>query len=86
MSGSFSFIVLDRKSQCMFSLQKSDNLQYNTLGPWVDRLIHQASDVQVLLLWIENKIILGTSDAWSMSHLSQRPNDPAYYIEDCRIF
>ena len=24
--------------------QKSDNLQYNTLGRWVDRLIDQASD------------------------------------------
>ena len=34
----------------------------------------------------ETKIILGTSDAWSMSHLSQRPSKPAYYIEDCRIF
>ena len=30
----------------------------------------------------EKKIILGTSDAWSMSHLSQQPSDPAYYIED----
>ena len=34
----------------------------------------------------EKKIILGTSDAWSMSRLSKRPSDPAYYIEDCRIF
>ena len=31
-------------------------------------------------------MILGTSDAWSMSHSSQRPSDPAYYIEDCRIY
>ena len=29
------------------------------------------------------KKILGTSDAWS---LSLHPSDPAYYIEDCRIF
>ena len=50
MSGSFSFIVLDRKSQCMFSLQKSDNLQYNTLGPWVNCLIDQASDGQSIIL------------------------------------
>ena len=28
----------------------------------------------------------GTSDALSMSHLSQQPSDPAYYIEDCMIF
>ena len=28
------------------------------------------------------KIILGTSDACSMG---QRPSEPAYYIEDCRI-
>ena len=31
------------------------------------------------------KIILVTSDAWSMSRSSQRPSDPPYYIEDCRI-
>ena len=29
--------------------------------------------------------MLGTSDAWLMSCLAHRPNDPAYYIEDCRI-
>ena len=29
--------------------------------------------------------MLGTSDAWSMSHLSHPPSKPAYYIEDCRI-
>ena len=34
---------------------------------------------------MKKKIILGTSDAWSMSRSSQRPSDPAYYIEDCRI-
>ena len=33
----------------------------------------------------EKEIILGTSDAWSMSRSSQRPTNPAYYIEDCRI-
>ena len=33
----------------------------------------------------EKKIILGTSDAWSTSHLSQRTSEPAYYILDCRI-
>ena len=27
----------------------------------------------------------GTSDAWSMSCLSRRPSEPAYYIEDFRI-
>ena len=32
------------------------------------------------------KIMLGTSDAWSMSRSSIRPSEPAYYIEDCRIF
>ena len=31
-------------------------------------------------------VILGTSDAWSTSHLSHRPNKRAYYIVDCRIF
>ena len=34
---------------------------------------------------MKKKIILGSSDTWSMSRLSQRPGDPAYYIEDCRI-
>ena len=33
----------------------------------------------------EKKIILRTSDAWSMSHLSQRTSKPAYYIVDCQI-
>ena len=31
------------------------------------------------------KIILGTSDPWSSSHLSQQTSKPAYYIVDCRI-
>ena len=31
------------------------------------------------------KIILGTSDPWSLSPSSHRTSDPAYYIEDCRI-
>ena len=31
------------------------------------------------------KRMLGTSDAWSLSHLFNLPSDPAYYIEDCRI-
>ena len=31
------------------------------------------------------KKMFGTSDAWSMSHLSQLPSKPAYYIEDCWI-
>ena len=35
---------------------------------------------------IMKEIILGTSDACSMSRLAHRPSDPAYYIEDCRIF
>ena len=32
------------------------------------------------------KIMLGTSDAWSRSHLSKRTSKLAYYIVDCRIF
>ena len=34
---------------------------------------------------MKKKKILGTSDAWSKSHLSQGPSNPAYYIGDCRI-
>jgi hypothetical protein len=33
----------------------------------------------------EKRMILGTSDAWSTSHLSQQTSKPAYYIVDCRI-
>ena len=29
--------------------------------------------------------MLGTSDAWSTSHLSQRTREPAFYIVDCQI-
>ena len=32
------------------------------------------------------KKILGTSDAWSTSHLSQQTSQPVYYIVDCQIF
>ena len=37
---------------------------------------------------MKKRTILGTSDACSMSHSSQRPSDPAtaYYVEDCRIY
>ena len=31
------------------------------------------------------KLMLGISDAWSMSCLSQRASEPGYYVEDCRI-
>ena len=33
----------------------------------------------------EKKKILGTSDTWSTSHLSQQTSKPAYYIVDCQI-
>ena len=29
--------------------------------------------------------MLGTSDAWWMSHSSQQTSEPGYYIVDCRI-
>ena len=29
--------------------------------------------------------MLGTSDAWSKSHLSKRTSEPAYYNVDCLI-
>ena len=35
---------------------------------------------------MKRKIILGTSNASSTSHLSQRTSEPAYYIVYCRIF
>ena len=30
--------------------------------------------------------MLGTSDPWSMSHLSLQTSEAAYHIVDCRIF
>ena len=33
----------------------------------------------------EKIIILGASDAWPTSHLSQQTSEPLYYIVDCRI-
>ena len=41
--------------------------------------------LQRILQEIMKKIILGTSDAWSMRRSSHRPSDPAYYIKDCPI-
>ena len=35
---------------------------------------------------IIKKIMLGTPDAWSTSHLSQRTSKPVYYIVDCQIW
>ena len=29
--------------------------------------------------------MLGTSDTWSTSHLSQQPREPMYHIVDCWI-
>ena len=34
---------------------------------------------------MKRKIVLGTSDAWSMRQSSHRPSDQVYDIEDCRI-
>ena len=33
----------------------------------------------------KKKIILGTSEAWSMSRLFHRPSEPVHCIVDCRI-
>ena len=41
--------------------------------------------LQRILQEIMKKIILGTSDDWSLSRLSHQPSDQAYYIEDCQI-
>ena len=35
---------------------------------------------------MKKKIVLGTSDAESMSRLAHQPSDPEYYIEDCQIY
>ena len=34
------------------------------------------------IFYEKNKIILGTSDAWSTRHLSHWPSKPVYYIVD----
>ena len=36
--------------------------------------------------YYEKRIMLETSDTWSMSRSSHRPSKPVYYIEDCWIF
>ena len=41
---------------------------------------------RILQKIMKKRIILGTSDAWLMSHLSQRTGKPAYHIVDCRIY
>ena len=41
----------------LYCVLKSDNLQYNTLGLRIDRLIDQASVVQVLFCQIENTVV-----------------------------
>ena len=38
------------------------------------------------IFYEKNKIILGTSDAWSTRHLSHWPSKPVYYIVDWRIY
>ena len=42
--------------------------------------------MQRILQEIMKKKILGTLDAGLMSHWSQGPSEPVYYIEDCPIF
>ena len=103
---------------------KSNNLQCNTLGLWLDGTNDSSIHIPNIFIFFHNflqnslqklfqfifhffcnltkitiknfdwtnsirsydkRIMLGTSDAWSMSHLSHRPSNPAYYIEDCRI-
>ena len=98
---------------------KTDNLQYNTLGYWVDgmndssnkHLLFQAlffftvsyrlRALKTLDFYYEKinlnnfckefykkllkKIILGTSEVWSMICLSHCSSEGEYYIVDCRI-
>ena len=40
---------------------------------------------RILQEFMKKKIILGTSDAWSMIHLAHHPSNLAYYIVDWRI-
>ena len=42
--------------------------------------------LQQILQQIMEKNLLGTSDTWWMCHLSHRPSEPAYYIEECGIY
>ena len=42
-------LVMDARAKS-FIVLKSDNLQYNTLGRWVDRRIDQASDGPSIIL------------------------------------
>ena len=49
MEGSALKLVMDASAKS-FIVLKSDNLQYNTLGRWVVRLIDQASDGPSIIL------------------------------------
>ena len=69
-----------------YKVQISDNLHYDMLGRWVSGTINSSTkSLMFQVLW--NKIILGTSDTWSMSSSSQGPptSDPAYYIDYWRL-
>ena len=46
-----SFGLLGKKLSSHRVVLKSDNLQYNTLGRWDDRLIDQASDVPSIIFF-----------------------------------
>ena len=43
---------MSQKLGLTLSDMKSDNLQYNTLGRWFDRLMDQASDVPSIIFFI----------------------------------
>ena len=57
--------------------------QWKTLYFYYCKVIKKNNNLkaflQRILQEIMKKIILGTSDAWSIS-------DPVYYIEDCQIY
>ena len=44
-------VVHGLEDVCRFKYQKSDNLQYNMLGRWDERLLDQTSDVPSIIFF-----------------------------------
>ena len=69
---------------CKILCKNSFNLIFNFFNKFTKIKIKSCKCRKSIRYYIK-KIMLGTSDAWLMSHSSRRTSKPAYYIVDCRI-
>ena len=76
LSNAYSFFFVAVFSEeicfCLMCILKSDNLQYNTLGQWDNRLIDQVSDVPSIK--IRQSKINSRSVAGPMGQMNRRPS------------